>query len=119
MKTDSTEFGSITIDHTTCPHGVLIRLSGEVAKRKRKLSRKYYGTCHVILRAEAEFIDERGKTLVLGSGQSGNVKRSAEAADFFDHHDCRVILLPTSDAIEAYNRSRKQAKTIGLFHVTC
>jgi hypothetical protein len=37
MKIDSTEFGSITIDGTTYPHDVLIHLSGEVAKRKKKL----------------------------------------------------------------------------------
>ena len=120
MKIDSTEFGSITIDGTTYSHDVLIRLSGEVAKRKKKLSKKYYGTSHIISRDEAEFIYEKGcDTLVLGSGQYGNVKLSPEAAEFFEHHDCRVILLPTSDAIETYNDTRGKAKTIGLFHVTC
>jgi hypothetical protein len=120
MKIDSTVFGSITIDGTPYPHDILIRLSGEVVKRKKKLSKKYYGTSHILSLEEAEFVYEKGcDTLVLGTGQYGNVKLSPEAAEFFEHHDCRVILLPTPDAIEAYNKSRGKAKTIGLFHVTC
>ena len=120
MKIDSTEFGSITINGTTYSHDILIRLSGEAAKRKTKLSKKYYGTSHIISREEAEFIYEKGcDTLLVGSGQSGNVTLSPEAAAFFDHHDCRVILQPTPDAIETYNKTRGKTKTIGLFHVTC
>jgi hypothetical protein len=120
MKIDSTEFGSITINGTTYAHDILIRLSGEVAKRKKKLSKKYYGTSHIISREEAEFIYEKGcDTLVLGAGQYGNVTLSAEAAEFFQQHDCQVILLPTPDAIKTYNKTRDKAKTIGLFHVTC
>lgn len=118
MKINSTEFGSITINGTTYLHDILIRLSGEVAKRKKKLSKKYYGTSHIISCDEAKFIYEKGcNTLVLGTGQYGNVTLSQEAADFFEHHDCRVILQPTPVAIETYNKSKD--KTIGLFHVTC
>jgi len=118
MKINSTEFGSITINGTNYAHDALVRLSGEVTKRKKKLSKKYYGTSHIISRDEAEFIYEKGcKTLVLGTGQYGNVTLSPEAAEFFEHHHCRVILQPTPEAIETYNKS--QDKTIGLFHVTC
>jgi len=120
MKIDSTEFGSITINGTTYVHDILIRLSGEVVKRKNKLSKKYYGTSHIMSLEEAEFVYEKGcDTLVLGAGQYGNVKLSPGAAEFFEHHRCRVILQPTSDAIETYNKSRGKGKTIGLFHVTC
>lgn len=120
MKIDSTEFGSITIEGNTYPHDILIRLSGEVVKRKKKLSKKHYGTSHIISREEAEFIYEKGcDTLVLGAGQEGNVTLSPEAAEFFQHHDCRVILRPTPDAIEVYNKAKGKHKTIGLFHVTC
>jgi hypothetical protein len=120
MKIDSTEFGSITIDGSTFPHDVLIRLSGEVVKRKKKLSKKYYGTSHIVSREEAEFIYEKGcDILVLGAGQYGNVTLSPEAAEYFAQHDCRVILLPTAEAIKTYNATRNKAKTVGLFHVTC
>ena len=120
MKIESTEFGSITIDGTLYSHDVLIRLSGEVAKRKKKLSKKYYGTSHIISLEEAEFVYEKGcDILVLGTGQYGNVKLSPEAAEFFAHHGCRVTLLPTPDAVKIYNKLMGKFKAIGLFHVTC
>lgn len=120
MRIDSTAFGSITIDGTVYDHDVLIHLSGEVARRRKKLSKKIYGTSHVISLEEARYVYEKGcGTLVLGAGQYGNVKLSPEAAEFFTKHDCRVILQPTPDAIKTYNDAGAQAGTIGLFHVTC
>jgi hypothetical protein len=120
MKIDSTQFGSITINGTNYAHDILIRLSGQVVKRKKKLSKKYYGTSHMISHEEAEFIFESGcDTLVVGAGQYGNVTLSPEAAKFFKHHGCQVILQPTPDAIETYNKVKDKGKTIGLFHVTC
>jgi hypothetical protein len=120
LKIDSTEFGSITIGGTTYSHDILIQLSGKVVKRKKKLSKKYYGTSHIISLEEAEFVYEKGcDTLVLGTGQYGNVKLSVEAAEFFEHHGCSVILMSTPEAIETYNKIKGKAKAIGLFHVTC
>ena len=74
MEIEGTTFGTITIDGKTYEHDVIIRLSGEVVKRKKKLSKKYYGTSHVLSMDEAKFIFERGyEQLILGSGQMGNV----------------------------------------------
>jgi hypothetical protein len=42
MEIERTTFGTITIDGKTYEHDVIIRLSGEVATRKKKLSKKYY-----------------------------------------------------------------------------
>jgi hypothetical protein len=52
MEIERTTFGTITIDGTT--YDVIIRLSGEVARRKKKLSKKYYGTSHVLSKDEAK-----------------------------------------------------------------
>ena len=41
MEIERTTFGTITIDGKTYEHDVIIRLSGEVARRKKKLSKKY------------------------------------------------------------------------------
>ena len=74
MEIERTTFGTITIDGKTYEHDVIIRLSGEVAKRKKKLSKKYYGTSHVLSKDEAKFVFENGcEQLILGSGQMGNV----------------------------------------------
>ena len=43
MRIDRTEFGEITIDGKTYEHDVIIRLSGEIVKRKKKLSKRLYG----------------------------------------------------------------------------
>ena len=54
MEIEGTTFGTITIDGKTYEHDVIIRLSGEVMKRKKKLSKKYYGTSHVLSKDEAK-----------------------------------------------------------------
>src|SRR5258706_15701342 len=118
MKIDGTVFGAITIDGTTYQHDVVVRLSGEVVKRKNKLSKKLYGTSHVLSKDEAKFLFENGcDQIVIGSGQMGNVQLSPEAEAYFERKGCEVLSKPTPEAIRMYNRSR--AKRIGLFHVTC
>ena len=118
MENEDTTFGTITIDGKTYEHDVIIRLSGAVVKRKKKLSKKYYGTSHVLSKDEAKFVFERGcEQLVLGSGQMGNMHLSPEAEAYFAKKGCEVLLEPTPEAIQLFNRSH--AKKIGLFHVTC
>jgi hypothetical protein len=118
MKIDSTQFGSITIEGKTYPHDVIIHLSGKVSKRKKKLSKKYYGTSHTVSKEEAEFVYEKGcEQLILGTGQYDNVKFSPEATDYLDKKGCEVIAKPTPVALAMFNES--EAKKIGLFHVTC
>ena len=60
MPIDATEFGSITVDGKTYEHDVIIRLSGKVEKRRKRLSKEKYGTSHIISKAEAKFVFEDG-----------------------------------------------------------
>ncbi len=118
VEIESTTFGTITMDGKTYDHDVVVRLSGEVVKRKKKLSKKYYGTSHILSRDEAKFVFEKGcEQLIVGSGQIGNVRLSPEAETYFAKKNCKVLLQPTPEAIHVFNRST--AKKIGLFHVTC
>jgi hypothetical protein len=118
MRIDHTAFGEITIDGKTYDHDVIIRLSGEIAKRKKKLSKRLYGTSHIVSKNEAKFVFEKGcRQLILGSGQDGNVQLSPEANAFFAKKNCEVTIKPTPEAIRAFNEAR--GKKIGLFHVTC
>jgi hypothetical protein len=118
MEIESTKFGNITIDGKAYEHDVVIRLSGEVVKRKKKLSKKYYGTSHVMSKDEAKFIFEKGcAEVIVGSGQMGNVHLSPEAEAYFAKKGCKVLLQPTPEAMHVFNKSH--AKKIGLFHVTC
>lgn len=115
---DGTKFGNITIKGKTYEHDVMINLQGEVSKRKKKLSKEKFGTSHKISRQEAEYIYQEGADkLIIGTGQTGFVELSDEAAGFLDQKKCQVELLPTPDAIKKWNRAGDG--TIGLFHVTC
>jgi hypothetical protein len=118
MEIESTKFDNITIDGKAYEHDVVIRLSGEVVKRKKKLSKKYYGTSHVMSKDEAKFVFEKGcAEVIVGSGQMGNVHLSPEAEAYFAKKGCKVLLQPTPEAMHVFNKSH--AKKIGLFHVTC
>ncbi len=117
-RIDGTEFGSITIDGRHFEHDVLIRLSGEVTKRKKKLSKAVYGSSHTISLAEAEYICEKSaERLIVGAGQNGMVELSAEAADYFAKKRVAVDLAPTPAAIARWNKAH--GAVLGLFHVTC
>ena len=118
MKIDGTRFGSITIDQETYPYDVLIRLSGEIRKRKKKLSKERYGTSHILSLEEAEFVYQKGsELLVIGTGQNGNLQLAPEASEFFAKKRCLILAEPTPRAIVSYNQAN--GKKIGLFHVTC
>ena len=117
-KIEGTRFGSITIDGNKFRRDVLIRLGGKVKKRKKQLSKALYGTSHVVSLEEAQHVYQEGaERLIVGTGQSGLVELSEGAAEYLRRAACRVDLLPTRQAIEAWNAA--EGAVIGLFHVTC
>lgn len=118
MRIDRSEFGSITIDGKSYDHDVTINLSGTVSKRKKKLSKRKYGTSHIVSKAEAKQVFEKGSDLlVIGTGQDGNVRLSPGAERYFAKKGVKVLLEPTPEAIQSFNHSTGQK--IALMHVTC
>ena len=115
---EKTDFGSITIDGEVYDYDVVIRPSGKIKKRKKKLSKAIYGTSHTLSLEEAKDIYKQGaENLIIGTGQYGVLNLSKEASDYFRKRKCRVELLPTPEAIRNWNES--PGRVIGLFHVTC
>lgn len=113
-----TGFGYITVEGSRFEHDIMIRLSGEIKKRKKKLSKAVYGTSHTISLEEAKHVYQEGaERLIIGSGQDGMVRLSEEAADYFEGKGCEVDLRPTPEAIKRWNKA--EGAVIGLFHVTC
>jgi hypothetical protein len=113
-----TEFGSITVEGQLFDMDVVIRLDGAIKKRKKKLSKAVYGTSHTVSLDEAKHIyDEGAGRLIVGAGQYGFVKLSDEAAEYLARKECSVELLPTPQAIDAWNRA--EGAVIAMFHVTC
>jgi len=114
----ATSFGSLTVGEQVYHHDVLIRLDGQVNKRKKKLSKAIYGTSHVISLDEAQYIHQQGaERLIVGTGQYGMVELSDDAIEFFSQKNCQVELLPTPKALKAWNQA--EGAVIAVFHVTC
>jgi len=117
-RIDGTHFGSITIGGKTFDHDVVIRLNGEIIKRKKKLSKAVYGTSHKVSKDEAKFVHENGvQQIIIGTGQNGFLELSTEAEDYFRKKKCGIAVLPTPKAIKSWNNTTE--KVAGLFHVTC
>ena len=115
---DDTQFGSITISGKIYSYDVAISIYGNVRKRAKDLSKMKYGTSHKVSLDEAKDLYETGaKQLIIGTGQTGYVTLSPEAAEFFKQKECTVQLFPTQQAIKIWNETEET--TIGLFHVTC
>lgn len=108
----------LSVDHIILDHDVVLRWNDDVKKRKKKLSKKIYGTSHILSLEEAKHIYQKGtEAIIIGSGQYGALKLSEQAAQYFKKKDCPVTLLPTPEAIEVWNHV--EGKFVGLFHVTC
>jgi hypothetical protein len=117
-RIDRTMFGSVTVDGQVFEGDIIIRLSGEVKKRKKKLSKAVYGTSHIISLEEAKHVYQKGaERLVVGAGQYGLVVLSDEAVAYLDEHGCQVDVLPMKEALQVWNEA--EGAVIGLFHVTC
>ena len=115
---DGTSFGSIIIDGTAYDHDVIIRLSGEVKKRKKKLSKAIFGSSHTVSLEEANHIyEDDAQRIIIGTGQYGALKLSKEAGAYFEKRGCSYELFHTPKAIKVWNEA--QGKVIALFHVTC
>ncbi len=115
---DKTEFGSITVDDKVFDHDIVIRLSGNVKKRKKKLSKERYGTSHMVSAEEAEHIYDGGAVrVIVGTGQHGRLRLSEEAEAYFRDHGCSVQAARTPQAVTAWNEA--EGKVIAMFHVTC
>ena len=115
---NSTSFGSITVDGNSYDHDIIITLEGKVKKRKKKLSKAVYGTSHKISLDEISYTyQDKAKGIIIGSGQHGIARMSDEAREYLKSKHCQVVLNPTPEAIEEWNKT--EGKWIGLFHITC
>ena len=115
---DAVRFGTITISGETFKHDIVITLRGKIKKRRKKLSKRIYGTSHTISLDEIEASYQEGaEQLILGTGFFDRVRLSAEAEEYLASKGCRATLVSTKKAAQLWNDS--QGKVIGLFHITC
>jgi len=106
MEIEGTTFGTITIDGKTYDHDVIIRLSGEVVKRKKKLSKKHYGTSHVLSKDEAKFVFETGCELFSARVRWATCSYHRKPRLFLHGRVARYYCSLPPQAIRVFNRSR-------------
>lgn len=117
-RIDKSGFGFIIINGERFEKDIVIEPNGKIRKRKKKLSKERFGTSHILSLEEAEDVYHTGiEWLIIGTGQNDMVRLSPEAEAYFNRNECRVELLTTPLAVEAWNRAKGSG--VGLFHVTC
>jgi hypothetical protein len=115
---DSVRFGAITVAGQTMRHDIVITLDGHIRERAKNLSKRQYGTSHVLSLDEIQDVWEDGtNALLVGGGLFGRVRLAPDAQAFLAQHGCAVDLYPIGRAVRLWNKS--QGKIVGLFHITC
>jgi len=111
-------FGQIEVGGKACGYDVYLRVNGKVKKRDKALARQLYGSSHTVGPEELEKVCKGGpEVLFVGSGASGQMEVNADARRFLQQRHIRYEILPTPEAIEAYNRAT--GRRAALMHVTC
>jgi len=117
-KIEEVAFGRITIGKNTYDQDVYIRATGKVKKRKKSLAKQLYGSSHTIGAEEIERVCRGAPELVIvGTGMSGGAELHDSARRFLEQRAIECRVLPTPEAVDAYNQSPKR-KAI-LVHLTC
>lgn len=115
---EETQFGCITIAGHRYENDVIIRMDGVVKTRQKHLSKDVYGTSHKVSLDEVKWILQPGaKHLIVGTGQSGLLEFSPEAAHYIEAEGCELETYPTSQVAEHWNNAPEDS--VGMFHITC
>jgi hypothetical protein len=113
-----TSFGQITVGKKTHEHDVYLLADGRLKKRKKKLAKQAYGTSHKIGPKELQRLcRDDPDVLFIATGQYGAAELTDEGQRFLRQRGVEFQVLPTPQAVEAYNGcDRRKA---ALVHVTC
>ena len=80
-------------------------MSEKVEKRRKKLSKRIYGTSHTLSEDEAKFVVENAcKQLIFGTGHDANGAAVAGGAAFLNERGCKVIAMKAKAAAQPGNR---------------
>lgn len=64
-RIEATSFGFLTIEEREIGNDVIVRLDGSVQKRKKKMSKKVFGTSHTISPDDARYVFEEGVEMLI------------------------------------------------------
>jgi len=67
-----------------------------------------------------EVVEEQPEVLVVGTGYSGLLKVPAETKKYLEEEGIEIIIQPTKQACETYNKLIQSGKkAVAAFHLTC
>jgi hypothetical protein len=116
VKFESFEFGSLVIDGTEFDYDVIID-RGDIAKRKKKASKKYRADFDHTPLSLAEKLPWKCRRLVVGTGAQGLLPVMDEVREEAGRRGVELLALPTKEAIRELRK--RPAGTNAILHVTC
>lgn len=111
-------FGWIRVGKTTYDHDIIIHTSGEVSKRKKKLSKGLKGEYgHTPLSEyELDLLEkEKPDRIFIGTGNSGALPLTPGARKILDTY--RAVILPIPEVLPLMEAEKKPY--VAILHVTC
>lgn len=115
------KFGMIKFSGKEYPYDIIIHTDENVEKRNKDLSRRKYGTSHILSAEEITYLlDEDPEILIVGLGQSGMLKIDKDTVELLYSKNVKLMDSPTPKAIEKFNKFKNQGKKLAaVIHITC
>ena len=112
MKIQNYEFGKIKIDGQDFDDDLIIDdKEGEISRWIREEG-------HKVSVSDLDRLKEKNPdTVIIGSGNSGQMRVSEEAKNFIENKGSKMIIDTTDKAVKKYNKIK--GSKIGMFHLTC
>ena len=112
MRIDSYNFGEIVIDGKRYCADVMI-YPDKVKKWWRKEGHKVY------VEDIKEAVAEKPDVLIIGAGVPGLMKVLPETKKYLEKRGIELIVEPTNQAVQVFNRLCLKKKVIAGLHLTC
>ena len=111
IKVDSFIFGSIIINGRKFGDDVTVAWDGEVITKKSAHAFSVNDLRDMLIKAP--------EVVIIGTGTAGQVKIDPNVQITAGVEGVELIIKPTAQAIEEFNRQSKRRKVIASFHLTC
>ena len=106
------------VGRKTYCHDVYIPVNGKAKKRDKALAKAYGDAAHHRAQGVTKrFAEAARKSSSSARGKEGKVDLGEEAQRYLSQRAIHCEVLPTAEAVEAYNRSKE--RKAALIHVTC
>jgi glucokinase len=105
--------GEIAVGRTAYGQDIVIRVNGNVRKRKKRHIKQLYGTTHCIGTEEVARVCKGGpEVLFVGTGKSAKKELTGEATHYLERRAIECHVMSTAEAVDSYNDSQRRKAAI-------